>query len=252
VCRRSFWNNANARSGLRSSAAGYRAFRANLTKLTRVDSYALQLHPSSGAVGSGKMGGVKTTLRQSHLKQRKQLSAHQVCVLSQKAQQRVMALTAFSGARTVGLYAPLGNEVSTGLLCGFAQESGSVVAYPRIVHGTMEFVRFDKECAWKPGKFGILEPSVEPQRTRLCEVTPDAFDVVVVPGVAFDFGGNRLGYGKGFYDRFLVQCASRCVFVGLAYDFQLEDKLPREAHDIALDYVVTDTRCVVCPASNRA
>ncbi len=198
------------------------------------------------------MGGVKAALRQSYLKRRKQLSAEQVCILSQKAQQRVLALLAFSAARTVGLYAPHGNEVDTGLLSRFAQATGAVVASPRVVHGTMEFVRFDSECAWQPGMFGILEPSLETQLARSCQVAPEAFDVIVVPGVAFDPAGNRLGYGKGFYDRFLAQCAPECVFIGLAYDFQLEDKLPREAHDIALDYVVTDAKSVACPALSRA
>ncbi len=198
------------------------------------------------------MGGVKTALRQSYLRQRKQLNAEQACALSQKAQQRVIALPAFRAARTVGLYAPFGNEVDTELLCDFAQGAGAAVAYPRITHGTMEFVRFDNECAWRPGTFGILEPSIEPQLAHSCQVTADVFDVIVVPGVAFDFTGNRLGYGKGFYDRFLAQCAPQCVFIGLAYDFQLEHKLPREAHDIALDYVITDVKSFACPASGRA
>lgn len=197
------------------------------------------------------MGEVKTSLRQSHLRKRSQLTAEQVCFMSRNAQQRVTTLPAFSAARTIGLYAPIGNEVDTELLCGFAQRVGAVVAYPRIANGAMEFVRFDSECTWQPGMFGIMEPLVEVQQESSCQVAPEVFDVVVVPGVAFDLVGNRLGYGKGFYDRFLAQCLPQCVFIGLAYDFQLEDRLPREAHDIALDYIVTDAKGVMCPALNR-
>lgn len=212
---------------------------------------ALRCFELSGSADIGKMGGVKTALRQRHLGLRKQLNAEQVYDLSQKAQQLVMALAVFSAARTVGLYAPHANEVDTELLSSCAQAVGAVVAYPRIVHGTMEFVRFDSECTWQPGKFGILEPSIGAQGVHSCQVEPELFDAVVVPGVAFDSAGNRLGYGKGFYDRFLAQCTPQCVFIGLAYAFQLEDKLPREAHDVALDYVVTDAKITACPASSR-
>jgi 5-formyltetrahydrofolate cyclo-ligase len=87
------------------------------------------------------------------------------------------------------------------------------------------------------GKFGVSEPLAE------CEPIPlDRFDLVLVPGVAFDVGGNRLGRGRGFYDRILA--AASGVKCGVAYDFQLLDKIPAEAHDARVNFIFTPRRCV--------
>lgn len=188
----------------------------------------------------------KTSLRQRHLRQRKCMESSLVHDLSWQVQERVLELSFFAKARTIGLYAPLGNEVYTQQLCEIALERGAVVAYPGVISQEMEFVRCSADCAWTPGAFGILEPSTEAQRYTECMVAPENFDVIIVPGVAFDRYGNRLGYGKGFYDQYLTQCKSQCVFVGLAYDFQLEDRLPCERHDVYLDYVITDAETIEC------
>ena len=87
------------------------------------------------------------------------------------------------------------------------------------------------------GKFGISEPRPE------CETIPlDQFDLVLVPGLAFDPGGNRLGRGRGFYDRILA--AASGVKCGVAYDFQLLEKIPVEPHDAPVNFIFTPTRCV--------
>lgn len=188
----------------------------------------------------------KETLRQRQLRQRKGMDSGLVHQLSRRAQSSLAALSAFGAARTVGLYAPVGNEVDTQLLCEWALARNVIVAYPCVMQQDLEFVRYSADCAWDLGALGIPEPRVAVQRSSECVVPPACFDLVVVPGVAFDRSGNRLGYGKGFYDRFLAQCSERCVFVGLAYDFQLEECLPRESHDVCLDYVVTDTVIIEC------
>ena len=85
------------------------------------------------------------------------------------------------------------------------------------------------------GKFGISEPRPE------CETIPlDQFDLVLVPGLAFDPGGNRLGRGRGFYDRILA--AASGVKCGVAYDFQLLEKIPVEPHDAPVNFIFTPTR----------
>ena len=87
------------------------------------------------------------------------------------------------------------------------------------------------------GKFGISEPLPE------CETIPlNQFDLVLVPGLAFDPGGNRLGRGRGFYDRILA--AASGVKCGVAYDFQLLEKVPVEPHDAPVNFIFTPTRCV--------
>jgi 5-formyltetrahydrofolate cyclo-ligase len=87
------------------------------------------------------------------------------------------------------------------------------------------------------GKFGISEP------LATCgEIPLNQFDLVLVPGLAFDKSGNRLGRGRGFYDRILA--AASGVKCGVAYDFQLLEKIPAEPHDARVNFIFTPTRCV--------
>ena len=200
---------------------------------------------------SSEMRTTKANLRQQHLMQRKRMVSSLARDLSCQVQRRVLDLSLFAKAHTVGLYAPLGNEVDTQLLCKEAHEHGAVIAYPSVVQQNIEFVRYTEDCAWVPKAFGILEPQLQERGYSECVIEAEKFDIIIVPGVAFDRFGNRLGYGKGFYDRYLPQCRTRCVFIGLAYDFQLEDRLPCEHHDVYLDYVITDTETVECMITRR-
>jgi 5-formyltetrahydrofolate cyclo-ligase len=87
------------------------------------------------------------------------------------------------------------------------------------------------------GKFGVREPA------STCEpIALDQFDLVLVPGMAFDLGGHRLGRGRGFYDRILS--AASGVKCGVAYDFQLVEAIPTEPHDAPVNFVLTPSRCV--------
>ena len=87
------------------------------------------------------------------------------------------------------------------------------------------------------GKFGIREP------VSSCEeIALDKFDAVLVPGLAFDASGNRLGRGRGFYDRILSKASG--VKCGVAYDFQLMEKIPVESHDAKINFIVMPNRCV--------
>ena len=96
------------------------------------------------------------------------------------------------------------------------------------------------------GCFGILEPCPTGS-----EHLADEPDLIVVPGVVFDCGGHRVGYGKGFYDRFLQHPGRKAHLVGLCHDFQLiEGAIPAEQHDIRMEILVTDRRVIHC-RSNR-
>lgn len=89
------------------------------------------------------------------------------------------------------------------------------------------------------GQFGIREPS-----TRCVEIPLDDLDMALVPGVAFDLTGHRLGRGKGFYDRLLESFAGKKI--GIAFDEQVAEAVPAERNDVRMDFVVTPTRCVKC------
>jgi 5-formyltetrahydrofolate cyclo-ligase len=87
------------------------------------------------------------------------------------------------------------------------------------------------------GKFGVSEP------LPACETIPlDRFDLVLVPGMAFDVKGNRLGRGRGFYDRILSMASG--IKCGVAYDFQLRESIPTEAHDAKVNFIFTPSRCL--------
>jgi 5-formyltetrahydrofolate cyclo-ligase len=100
----------------------------------------------------------------------------------------------------------------------------------------------DRDVA--PGYRGILEP--QPQHARA--VVPHALDLVLVPGVAFDLQGGRLGFGAGLYDRLLGQLPRDIAKIGLAFDFQVISRLPHQPHDVLLDAIVTDRRVVWGPS----
>lgn len=101
----------------------------------------------------------------------------------------------------------------------------------------MEFVRVQTREELVTGHFGILEP--------LGATWPGEIDTVLVPGLAFDLAGNRLGFGAGYYDRFLDESRPLQV-IGVGFDWQVVSQLPAEPHDIAMDWVVTDRRTYLC------
>lgn len=103
--------------------------------------------------------------------------------------------------------------------------------------------------AWSelaPSRFGLLEPAAA-VRTREREVHPEQVDVFLVPGLAFDHHGNRLGYGKGYYDGLLRHRQADALSVALAFDDQVVPELPHEpGHDIPVDFIVTETKIWDC------
>jgi 5-formyltetrahydrofolate cyclo-ligase len=180
----------------------------------------------------------KRSIREEMLQRRRHLAAATCLGSSLAAQRRLLSTPEFAAALTVALYCPTRNEVFTEELFATARRHGKRVAYPRVRGGQLEFVQVADLQTLTPGAFGILEP-VGDSLLRLGEL-----DLVVVPGVAFDRRGHRLGYGKGFYDR-LLHGAPPAVLAGLCFDFQLVDVLPHEEHDVCMDLLVTDERTLM-------
>ena len=135
-------------------------------------------------------------------------------------------------ARIVLLYSALPDEVPTLPLLNRLTTEGKTVLLPRVVSDTdMELRRYTGPNDLEPGAFGIMEPTGE------LFTDYDLIDVVVVPGMAFDREGHRLGRGKGYYDRFLAQLP-HIYKIGICFPFQLVDKVPADAHDMLMDEVV--------------
>ncbi|PQO30551.1 5-formyltetrahydrofolate cyclo-ligase [Blastopirellula marina] len=96
------------------------------------------------------------------------------------------------------------------------------------------------------GAFGILEPIATLRAEQT--VAPEMLDTIVVPGVAFDRHGNRIGYGKGYFDRLLTNLRSDCLKIGLAFDCQIFPEIPADAHDRPVDHLITESQSIRCSA----
>lgn len=178
----------------------------------------------------------KKSIREEMLARRKCLAAASSLSLSLRVQERLLTTPQFADAGTLALYSATQNEVFTEAVFAAARRSGKKVAYPRVSGKGLEFVEVADRCELGRGAFGILEPSGS-------RVVPlGELDLLVVPGVAFDLTGHRLGYGKGYYDRLLHDCGKRGVLAGFCFEFQLVEALPAESHDVRMDLVITEER----------
>jgi 5-formyltetrahydrofolate cyclo-ligase len=137
---------------------------------------------------------------------------------------------------SVALYAAVRSEVPTEGIFRRLQERGCRTYLPRVSGDLIEFVPVDDWSRLIPGHWDIPEP----QEGK--GVAPSSFEAVLVPGIAFDKEGYRLGYGKGFYDRCLESFRGRKI--GLAYDFQVLPGIPRTKTDLNCGWMVTETRVI--------
>lgn len=142
-----------------------------------------------------------------------------------------------SDGRKVALYSAVRGEVGTDRIRDGYLAAGSRLFYPRVVaDGNLSFFPHGEGDGWEQGRFGVREPVVRDGS----EGTRNGFDLVLVPGMAFDPLGRRLGKGYGYYDRFLSGLAPPAVVVGLAFSWQLVPEVPVESWDVPVDAVVTD------------
>ncbi|AMV73011.1 5-formyltetrahydrofolate cyclo-ligase [Desulfuromonas carbonis] len=180
----------------------------------------------------------KTSIRQTVLNRRRLLAAEVCLAGSLQVQQRLLARPEFSAAESVALYSAVAGEVFTDLVFDVARQQGKSVVFPRVCSAGLEFYRVEGRDMLAPGAFGVLEPAAG------AVVPLAAIDLAVIPGVAFDLLGHRLGYGKGYYDRTFCTATERPLLVGFAFDLQVVGQLPREGHDVRLDLLVTETRVI--------
>jgi 5-formyltetrahydrofolate cyclo-ligase len=190
----------------------------------------------------------KQYIRRSIRAVRRGLSEAERLACSRRIWERVIALPCYQHARVVLGYMAFDHEVLTDDLMQQAMASGKQIVLPMVQvdrEGMTLYAIEDIEHDVAPGYRGILEP--RPQRTRA--VAPETLELALIPGVAFDLRGGRLGFGAGFYDRLLSRLPRDIPTAGLAFDFQVIPRLPSQPHDIILDAVVTE-RCVIWGTSS--
>ena len=161
-------------------------------------------------------------------------------------QARLIELAVYRRARCVHTYVAWRDEVDNHALIRAMLAEGRRVAAPKVVlpHKRLEHYFIDTFDALGRGAFGILEPQIGKGAVPVSDL--QAFDLIIVPGVAFDRSGNRLGYGSGHYDRFLTEV--KVPKVALAFAAQVAPHLPAEVHDQRVDIVVTEDEIIFCRA----
>ena len=161
--------------------------------------------------------------------------------LSQRIVKNALSLAEIQAARTLLFYVDVRDEVRTRHALPTALSTDRRIIVPWCNDaGELELFHLEELSELEAGRYGILEPRLEiRERSEKC-LPPDELDAVLVPGVAFDKTGGRLGHGKGYYDRLLNRVRSDCSLIGLAFQCQMFETIPMSEHDVRMDIVVTE------------
>jgi 5-formyltetrahydrofolate cyclo-ligase len=186
---------------------------------------------------------MKKTLREQILSTRKALAHSEVLAKSIKIKRRLFASPWYQEARTILFYVSYDNEVNTHEMIQESLLKGKNVIVPKMNTPKKELLMSKLVC-WEdlcPGEYSILEPKNDCVR----EVPLTSIDLCIIPGVAFDGEGNRIGHGGGYYDRlFQTKCVAHRI--GLAFEFQIVNTIPAEKHDVKVEKIITEERVIDC------
>jgi 5-formyltetrahydrofolate cyclo-ligase len=187
----------------------------------------------------------KRALRRLMRAERERVDPVQRGQRTRAATQALLALPELLAARVFSAYVPTRGELDVSEVVASRWAAGVTVVYPRVGldRPRLRFHAVVADTTLSPGAFGILEPTAD-----AAELPPEQIDVLLVPGLAFDATGRRLGYGGGYYDEIAgrLRAARRGFLVGVGYDFQLIEQCPAGEGDVILDCIVTDARVVRC------
>lgn len=184
---------------------------------------------------------MKRALRRKIIAARNRLSSQEIAEKSKAIATRLFSLPAFKRAEVVMFFLSYGSEVNTIGMAKEAMSNGKQVVAPLTVPKRRELIpsllkNFDSDLA--PGLRGIPEPRLD----RLRPVDPKEIDLLVVPGVAFDEKGNRMGYGGGYYDRFFERLRPGVPLVAICFELQVIDEVPVAEWDQPVDFIITEDR----------
>jgi len=180
----------------------------------------------------------KKIARQKALHIRNAISKTDHKIYSEKIYKFLLSIPVIKSSLSIHIYISKDSEVETHQLIFTLLERNINVVCPRI-HKDSELKHFAINSFedLKKNKYGILEP-----KEGLASFSIDNLDAIIVPGLAFTRAGDRIGYGKGFYDRFLIK--TKAVSIGLGFDKQVINKLPHNKDDSILDYIVTEKEII--------
>lgn len=178
----------------------------------------------------------KKAIRKQIFAARRSCTDHQVEAWSRTITEKVIRLPEFVNTDRVLIYADYNHEVMTGFLIEAAWKAGKEVAVPRVEGRNMTFYKLTDFSQLSPGYFGIPEPE-QGERVNWKDA------LMIMPGVAFDHACHRVGYGGGFYDRYLEK-HPELTRLALAFEFQMLSQVPTEPTDISPQIIVTEQQSI--------
>ena len=182
---------------------------------------------------------MKNQLKESILEKRNSLSKQEILEKSEKIEDKLFNLEHFRKSKTIMFFVSFNSEVDTRNMIKKSFQNKTVVVPKVAQHEINPSIIIDIDNLIPAGKFGIFEP------IEAMKIAYKNIDLVLVPGIAFDKTGHRIGYGFGYYDKFLKK-VPKAIKIGLCFDFQIVDKIPHEEHDVPVDFVVTEERVLEC------
>lgn len=177
---------------------------------------------------------MKEVLRQEKLEVRRVMSEQSVKEGSGAITRNLLSIPCVQQAQRVMAYCAVRNEPDMGELISELLDMGKRVALPHVAHEGIVAAEFTRDTNMVSGIFGIPQPAL------VKGLAPFVPDIVIVPGVVFDLKLKRIGFGMGYYDRFLENF--NAVKIGVCYERQLVDCIEEEPHDVRMDFVVTEDR----------
>ncbi len=194
----------------------------------------------------------RNTLRKTKLAARDQLQPSQRHEKSKQIQSLLITHPVITAANHLFIYVHFRSEVETMSLINQLLEAGKTISVPVTLLKQSRLLAVqitDPQNQLQPGCYGIPEPN--PAQIAEATVNPTTIDTVLIPGSVFDQTGGRLGYGGGFYDRFLTESAPQASRVGLAFELQMADQVPMQSHDQYMDFLITEQQIYDCKSDYK-
>ncbi|GKU30413.1 5-formyltetrahydrofolate cyclo-ligase [Clostridium folliculivorans] len=184
----------------------------------------------------------KKEIRKKILEYRETIDENQRKMWDEEIFKSLINSDLYKRSNTIFAFVSFKSEVDTHKIINHALSNGKTICVPKInsKQEGIKIYKIDNFDQLKEGYFGILEP------VESCEkVDSNTLDLILMPGVAFDRHGGRVGYGAAFYDRFLSNMSKQVYKVALAYDFQVMDTVPMDEHDVKIDGVITEREMTI-------
>ena len=178
---------------------------------------------------------MKKIIRKQFIEERKKMTVNTVNTLSTLIIERILGEIDLESSETIALYYPFNNEVNVLPLIELLLKQKKRVVLPKVTgKTTMEFYRIESTVDVELSKFGVYEPNTKSIVNKI------EIDWMLIPGVGFNSKGYRLGYGAGYYDRYLEEHQFKTV--GICFDFQITDAFEINEYDVPLDFIISENR----------